>query len=65
MRRVCCWCHLIYGEKCGGCGSLDVAKVRLDGGQWLCLNCGAMWKPDSEKDTHGICAACAKKSADS
>jgi len=55
MRRVCQCCGLVYGEKCGKCGSLNVERMETVFA-WQCHDCGATWPPESQRDTHGICS---------
>jgi hypothetical protein len=69
MRRICCWCHKIYGEKCQRCGSASCEKIttckasassqfKVGDSLWSCRNCGALWLENSQPDTHGVCGIC-------
>jgi hypothetical protein len=57
MTRICMYCKKVIGEKCGKCGSLDVAW-NCEWEFWQCLVCGFRWLPGSEPATHGICKEC-------
>jgi hypothetical protein len=62
MRRVCCFCSNVFGEKCGKCGS---TRVRPAPGSipvlWECQDCRARWPALSQPDTHGMCDSCENK----
>lgn len=64
MTRVCQYCTLEFGEKCGFCGSLDVHALfqlpdAMDGVDLLgCHRCGTTWIRGSDDQTDGICDAC-------
>jgi hypothetical protein len=62
MTRVCQYCKVSMGEKCGRCGSLEVAVVFRDRrfSQFKCLRpgCGHKWKSGDDPETTGICELC-------
>lgn len=62
MTRICSYCKLRFGEKCGKCGSEDTALwIEVNIGEielWLCLGCGHKWVLGSDGKTHGICPRC-------
>lgn len=62
MTRVCQFCQLEFGEKCGKCGSEDVhilitvpvADMEFYG----CMACGNSFLRGEGGKTHGICDGC-------
>ncbi len=59
MKRICAQCKRNMGERCGRCGSLNVADLGTrTGGVWKCLDCGSTWEPGSQPNTHGLCDEC-------
>ena len=60
MRRICCWCKKVYGERCQKCGSIRVKALNPENAPpaWECTKCKSVWLAGSQPDTHGICATC-------
>jgi hypothetical protein len=62
MQRICSYCSLDLGEKCGACGSLRVVNLGRPENfadslpdLYECLRCHRTWLRGTDPITHGVC----------
>ena len=66
MKIICAWCGQLLGYKCPFCG-VPLEKVILDRRVWYrCTEpmTQIYFNPDTMKETHEICGACAQLTDD-
>lgn len=58
MRRVCCQCQKVYGEKCPECGK---EATVLNEHSAYCPPCALKFVVGTGPNTHGYCDECLEK----